>query len=250
MIQLKECLYSVEPIWIISLSGLAWLMWQCCFSGRVRWRVTLQQILRDEHGGAYSFTYVVCAPIYMLLLCLIIDSSLLVLVKMGSMYSAYCAARSATVWANASPQVASDKVRLAAVHALVPFGSSNRNHTQGTGGGGSGAGEYVAAYRRYTRGGPATSQYLVAKYGYVERATQVNYQPTHPGENDDVTATVTYEAPIHVPGVGRILGHVCPWGGPFYTYTIRSKVTLPNEGAKGADQQPSGHPMGIDYASF
>lgn len=249
MFPIAEYFRSVEHVWAVWVLSVIMLLCVFRWVPRSRKRLRLALLSADERGAAYALPYVLVFPLYMFLMCLIIESSLVLIVKMGTMYSAYSAARSAIVWLNAAPNVGSQKIRLAGVQALVPFSSSNPVHAQAGVGSGSHSGAYISAYHRYSPNGGATQDYLASKYRFAERATQVRWQPNRPRENDDVTVTISYEMPLNVPGVGRVLGHVCPWGGQFYTCPITSVATLPNEGAKDADQQPSGNPIGIKYIS-
>jgi hypothetical protein len=105
MLTLSECLRSVEVIlvtWLLSIFLLCWLL----VHGASYWRGrTLFKLLAEEDGGAYTLSYVMTFPIYFLLICTIIQSSLVLLTKMGTMYAAYCTARSAVVWLNAQPDL-------------------------------------------------------------------------------------------------------------------------------------------------
>jgi len=47
--------------------------------------------------------------------------------------------------------------------------------------------------------------------------------------NGLVAATVTYDAPLHVPGVTRFLGHRSPRGGRYFVVSISSTASLPDE---------------------
>ncbi|MEK9135818.1 MAG: hypothetical protein AAB393_01740, partial [Bacteroidota bacterium] len=111
------------------------------------------------------------------------------------------------------------------------------------GSGGSGAGEYVSAYKRYTQSGPAPASYLAPKFAFAAGATQVYWQPSNPTEYDDVEVTITYTMPLHIPGAARVLGR------PNGLYEMSSKAKLPSEAAKWGTQKPAGRSMGIDYQS-
>jgi TadE-like protein len=206
-----------------------------------------QDLVEGEDGAAYSISYVFVMPIYLLLVCLMTETALVLFVKMGTEYAAYAAARSAVVWLPAQPPIVEQKIRLAAVNAMTPFASSSSLHGQGMGSGGRGAGTFVEAYQRFARGA-ASSSYITAKYRYAEGATKVHWSPAHPRLNESVKVTLTYEMPLNTPGAGRILGHKSS-SGQFYSLPITSTVALPDEGPVGAESQPSGNPIGIEYYS-
>ena len=57
----------------------------------------LRRLASDEDGAAYTLSYVMVIPLYALLICLIIESVLMMTAKLGTVYSAYAAARTASV---------------------------------------------------------------------------------------------------------------------------------------------------------
>jgi len=71
-------------------------------------------------------------PIYILLLCLVIETTMGLIAKIGTVYSAYAAARNAIVYSSIDPASADERARHAAVRAMVPFASSGQRHTDGT----------------------------------------------------------------------------------------------------------------------
>jgi hypothetical protein len=257
MPSLAEYFRSVEavwPLWAGSLALLAALIWRA-FRGEKgtgafsppRWD-WLRALHSEEDGAAYSLAYVLTVPFFMLLVCLVIQATLILIVKMGTMYAGYASARSAVVWRSlerhGQPDLdrAREKARLAAVHALTPFASSSKLHEAGNrvGQASEGADDYVRAYHTVARGS-GLSAYLRAKYLYADKAASVDF-PDQPDANGDLPVTVRYRMPLIIPGLAPWFGKLSPWDHRFYTMEIVSKVTLPDE----APQSESGR-LGIDY---
>lgn len=93
---------------------------------------------------------------------------------------------------------------------------------------------------------PASERYLRNKYAYARQAVDVqlireNGSGGQPWD-EDLTATVTYQYPFNVVGIGRILGQPGSNGG--YIYEIASRVTLQVEHPWNEEQR-----LGISYAS-
>ena len=248
MIEPAEYFRSVEAVWLLwagtalilslalrrVLSGLSWRDWR--------------RLAAAEDGAAYSLAYVLTFPLFMLLVCVVIECTLALVVKAGTVYAAYAAARSAIVWESARPQIAEQQLRLAAVNAMTPFASSDPRYAPaGAAGGSSQAAEYIRAYRKYADG-PGSDAYLTAKYAYAEAATRVTVSPSlgAAGAEDELEVTLSYDMPFHIPGIGKAaaaLGFGSAWFGK-NVYTITSKAALQNEGPLGPDKS-----LGINYVS-
>jgi Flp pilus assembly protein TadG len=245
MIPPREFLRSVEHVWLIWLAALVLLalLTRKMLRG-FRWS-DCRTLLRREEGAAYSLSYVLAFPLYLILVCLIVECTLILLTKIGTAYAAYAGARSAIVWTSMGPDQADQKRDQAVVQALTPFSSSSDLHAQGAGVSSTpsqAARQYVQACEAYSKG-RAPAAYLLAKYGYAEKAARAQTRSSSLDWDADITVTVTYEAPFTVPIIGRILGKRAPWSGArFYTYTIVSEATLQNEAPKNADGR-----LGIDY---
>ncbi len=241
MFTLGECLRSVEIIWVLWVLSTLLICWLLVHGARC-WRgQTFRKLLAEEDGGAYTISYVLTFPIYFLLVCTVIESSLVLLTKMGTMYAAYCSARSAVVWLNAQPDLANDQIRSAAVNAMAPFASGSQQHAKwlGADSGSTNGARWYYGYYRYCKG-PAPADYMLTKYGCALAATDVTWDPAEPSVNEPINVTLTYRMPLHIPGAARVLG------APGGFYPITTKATLPNEGWVGAENQPN-YPMGIDY---
>jgi len=208
---------------------------------RVRWR-ELQRIAVNESGAGYTLSYVMCLPFLVLLIAALIECSLLLIVKVGTVYAAYAAGRSAAVWQTATPNELVDKARLAAVQAMVPFASSNPAHNPRGENPSASYFAYRSAYSRYARK-PVADAYLRAKYAYAQFATKVNVTPAT-DFNGDIVVSLTYEMPFHTLGVGRLFGRAANWNPTIYTVAIRSEAIVQNEGPR-----PPSHKLGIVYES-
>lgn len=242
-----EIFRSVEHIWIIWFVGMIILIpltWKILRG--LRWK-TMRQVAVGEDGAAYSIAYVLTLPIYILLIALVIESTLILIAKMGTVYSAYAAARSAIVWESArsgsgsQPELMNDKSQLAAVQAMAPFASSAS--IPGGGGSPGRAAEYFRAYQAHSNG-KAPVDYITAKYRFAEQATRTTIRDNGSGM---ITVTVTYQTPLHIPGAARILGGVAPsWGGQGRVYLVQTSVSLPSESPPTKDEP---WPLGIEYES-
>ena len=85
---------------------------------------TLRHLAIDEEGAAYTLSYVMVIPVYALLICMIIESVLMFTAKLGTVYAAFAAVRTATVWSSATTwEKAQEKAKRAATKAMTPFAS-------------------------------------------------------------------------------------------------------------------------------
>jgi hypothetical protein len=247
MVPWHEYLRSVEGIaavWLVSLVLVCVLTVRAL--GAVRWQ-KLVELVSGESGAAYSIAYVLTFPLYLWLVCLVIESSLLLVCKFGTVYAAYAASRSAIVWRSTQPAGSAYlQTQRAAIHALVPFASSYQAHGDGTAGGSwFSADDYVQEAGKRIKGSGVES-YLRAKFLYARKATSVWVTKSGSGPNDMVTAHVRYRAPTWVPGIGVFFGKKSPWGGNYYVVEIESAVVLPDESAKSMDGKKEGK-LGINY---
>jgi hypothetical protein len=235
---------SVEDVWILWLASVAGLaLLTCRMLKRLRLR-DLRRLARSEHGVSYTLTYVMVFPLYVFLVCLVVEATLILVVKMGTVYGAYAAARSRIVWQPANPSVADKKMHAAAVHAMTPFASSNPQHFKKIGAtdqSANGARDYALAYNKYANKS-RDPDYLIAKFSYAHKATHVHATPAAPNQpNSPITVKLTYRMPLHVPGVTRFLANNAQ--DDFPTRAITSSATIPNE----APDNPT-RKLGIEYA--
>jgi Flp pilus assembly protein TadG len=242
----SEYLRSVEWIavtWLLSsvalvvLTARAWRSWR---------RRSLRRLARGEHGAAYSLAYVLTFPLYVYLVALVVESSILLVVKAGTVYGAYAAARSAIVYRSQGVPRANEKARLAAVNAMAPFASSSDLHADGVDRSKQGAADdFARQARKFVQLKGASPGYLPAKYLYADKAVRVSVSKDDEKKPDGlVRVRLTYQAPTFVAGIGRIFGSRSAKGGAYYTVPIVTEVSLPDE----APRSESGK-LGIDHAT-
>jgi Flp pilus assembly protein TadG len=200
-------------------------------------RKPLHHLITDEEGGAYTLSYVMVIPILMLLICLTIETTLLMSAKVGTSWSAYASARTAIVWASATENWsdAENKIEEAAVQAFVPFST-------GMGAKGTApdrATDYAKSYAEFADK-PAASAYIKNKYANANERLKVTINGGKPASHDaDITVTVEYRFRFNIPGIGKLIGEK---DGDGYSFPVKSTATLQNEGPKN-DQQA----LGIGY---
>jgi hypothetical protein len=238
---------DVRPIVVVWAFATTALAWAAGF-GLKRARGNLRRMpeLAGEEGFAYALSFILTVPFMMLIVAVVVESTLLLIARIGVSFSAYAAARSAIVWETAEPAgTAETRVRMAAVHALAPFAPGDPSHLIGldTKVDENTKFAYMGMYRRYCPDGPLSDGYLLRKLVYAHHALSLSCDPPSRWDSS-VTAVVVYEHPFSWPIVGRAFGRRAPWGGPTFTYTLRGSATLQNEGPKNDEQT-----LGISYDS-
>ncbi|HEX5472479.1 MAG TPA: hypothetical protein VFW73_11360, partial [Lacipirellulaceae bacterium] len=202
---------------------------------------TLRRLAMDEDGAAYTLSYVMVIPVYALLICLIIESVLMLTAKLGTEYSAFAAARTASVWSSATTwEQTMEMAKAAATKSMTPFAS-------GTHGGLIKAASvdalaYVAAYHVFAKK-TISDKYVLSQFGYAKSHVKVEIKGPPEHWDSEITAKVTYEFPFNIPGIGRILGKRGIDG--IYYYPISSEATLQNEGP-----QDDRKTIGIGYGTL
>ena len=207
---------------------------------------SLRQLALDEVGAAYTLSYVMVIPFYALFICVIIESALMLTAKLGTVYSAYGAARTASVWASATTwEKTKLKAEESAFRTMTPF-ASGTNLSVRDANTASNAGEALAYGRAYAfyGNGQVAPKYLLAKYSYARQHVKVVFEGPPETWNSEIKVKVTYDFPFYVPGVGRLFGTYNPVDRKYY-YQLTSQVTLPNEGPK--DGLPN---IGIGYGTL
>lgn len=197
------------------------------------------QILRNEGGGAYTLSYVMVLPILMLLTCVIVETTLMMCARIGTIYAAFSGARTAIVWSSANDNWSDveDRVEQAAIQSFVPFAS-------GMGANGAApnrAADYVASYSSFADDS-VSDGYIRAKYANAEKRLKVTTTGAPGSYDSDISVTVEYRFRFNIPGIGKLIGEQDADG---YSFPLRSTVTLQNEGPKN-DQLN----MGIGYGKL
>ena len=200
---------------------------------------SILNLVRNEDGGAYTLSYVMVIPILMLLICVIVETTLMMSAKIGTVYAAYSGARTAIVWSSASDNwpEAKTKIQQAAVQSFVPFAS-------GMGSSGSVPAEasaYVDSYSSFVDDAEAES-YLRKKYANAANRLKVTVGGPPESHDSEIKVTVEYRFRFNIPGIGRLLGEQ---DGDGYSFPLRSTATLQNEGPKNEQQD-----LGIGYGQF
>jgi Flp pilus assembly protein TadG len=207
-----------------------------------RLRLTgLKRIVREEDGAAYSISLVMVVPIYLYLVCLILETTLMLSAKIGTVYAAYSGARAAAVWSSAAnPAQAREHIEQASRQAFVPFASGTMAPKE-MGNETAQERRFLDSYTAYAKA-PAARAYLAKKYRHSQQAVNVTTNGPPASWDSDITVTVEYQFPFNVPGIGLIMGTKSADGR--FVSTIRTTATLQNEGPQNDKQK-----LGIDYAS-
>ncbi len=244
-----EFVRGVEAAWLVLGAGILALVAGVIRLARSAHRPRMALVHADERGVTYSLNYVLVIPIYLLIVCMVFEATFLVVAKIGTMYAAHAGARSAVVWDSAKPTELKDKrIRQSILTALAPFASVGQKDLaagNSPSADDNAAGkDFASAYSKHSRwtGGKdiARGQLLNKYRGAAGRTTfTVNVDRSRP--DGDVKVTVTYRAPMFIPGAARLFDKD---GKPPYDYTIESTATLPNEAPVSADRT-----LGIDYRS-
>ena len=151
--------------------------------------------------------------------------------------------RSAIVWESAKPgnatsgnsrQRMQSKAKQAASNAMVTFASGNRLHQSSSSTISNGISNfnfqgYRKVYRQYAPDGEMSDKYLFQKYQYAHQHTIVKIERSSNAPDAELTAIVTYNAPFHIPFIGRILGKRPYPGATYFATTIESRATLQSE---------------------
>ena len=261
---LHDLTYSVEDVWLIWIASITALCILVFFSLRCRNWGSVLHFFRDERGASYALPYMMTFPIYMIFVCWTVQSSMILIVKIGVMHSAHMAARSAVVWRSADPfsqsrgwELAEEKARQAATVTMVPFASGYRGHTNVYRFDPAGqmrawraypqAFAYDRLYRQlasHTEAGDslAKSDFVQRKYRYAAAmTTDVVLLETANAFNAELSTEVTFRMPIHVPLAGRLLGKIHETGQG-YIRDISAKSILPLETPESPDRL-----LGIGY---
>lgn len=181
---------------------------------------TVRRFHDDQSGAAYSLSFVLILPFYVIFLCIVMEMMFLMVAKIGTMHAALAAARVAVVRSTVShpterlsgffPLLTEQEAGRAAVVALVPYSSgldvyktpSSRGQT------------YLKGYKDFVKSsGIKTSvldSYVLAKFASAEKRLKTTLKMDDSNSKtpwkQSVTAKVEYDAPFRLPYIGRILG--------------------------------------------
>lgn len=206
-------------------------------------RDALRNWLHDEQGGAYTLSYVMVIPFVMLLVALIVETSLVLHAKLGTVYAGYAAARTASVHSSTSNDWnrVQQHALAAAQQAMLPFASATQRSSDGSASQDNVAQDtYDQAYREWAQEAVARG-YVAAKFRDATSHLKISMErPT--AWDAPLNVRVTYDYPFHVPGLGRLLGEESGTGG--YTFPLSSDIVLHNDGPQNSTQT-----LGIGYGT-
>ena len=251
MISPSQIVQGMEEVWLIWLVAGAFMLKMLARTLRGWHRPHWGELARGEEGLSYSLSYMLTFPIFFLFACLVVESTWLLLAKVGTVYAAHAGARSAVVWSTAQPaSKRNPRIYQSVWTAMAPFVTGDPSWTSLPPVSlieiGEQSAEYVGVYKAYQGGSndpiasvPDTA--LGKRYLTAASRTTCKLPPDPPPAGGDLTITVTYRAPLHIPGAGRILA---PNSGLLHEYKIVSSVTLPNEAPANESKT-----LGIDYKS-
>jgi len=234
---------DVTPIillWIVSAAMLLFL------TGRLRRMIQLRKKLnlRQEEGTSYILGFVITVPIYLLLVLTILESTMLLMTKIATTYAAYGGCRSTVVWHQFDDDLEVERARQSVVNCLAPLvlsgdqiGSRAGNAPPNTY---SHAVEYVAALQKFS-GDTLRHRKLFEHYYRVAARTEIEREFVQK-ETLKTTVSVSYRAPLMVPGVARFLDQ----DGQYpYERVISSQVSMTVEMPQSASRT-----LGINYEPY
>jgi len=257
-----EIFRSVEIVWLLWFSSMAvfgFLLRRLLIrlshtDVRALWqRLSLRRFHRNQIGAAYSLSFILILPFLIFLIALIIETSYMLVAKIGTMHAAFAAARTGTVWStgdtnddaeNGFSKPAKINAEQSAITAMVPYASgtpkvSGRENSDVS----DKAEKYYRVYSDIKAHNPTPppkgwgkelgKSYIKKKYRYSAYATQAELSLV-PNENNNavrwkqyVQAKVTYEYPFTVLPVGRAL--LGKEKGGRVVYEIQSIAKINNE---------------------
>jgi len=234
--------FVVLVVWI----GAAAVLTLACvaFQGCPNWS-RLRDLPHDEAGSSHALGYALGFPIFGMFLLLFVETTLLLIGKVGTMYAAHAAARSAVVWSSAHPEsIREEKIRDAACYAMAPFANGNSLYANQLPPRPDKEADLYEAYSLYAANSILSRGYIAAKARIAHELTtcQITLLPS-PGRSAVILANVRFEAPLYSRIIGVVLGRR-ESGRSFYTRRITSSATMPEDRGRSADGG-----VGIDYHS-
>ena len=163
-------LESISDVWVIWAISLILL----CIVFRLAWRKakkgSVKRLIFGESGASYALPYVLTFPVFLLLIALFLQATLIIVCKMGTMYAAHASARSLTVWQSSYSKdkdvgkgYVKFKAKRAAVMAMAPFANSSESDRQRL------FPAYPVAFGDLEKGGIDLEGSLVNALTYVDR---------------------------------------------------------------------------------
>jgi len=257
-----ELFRSVEIVWALWFSSLTLLVLlsRCLLRrmDRVNYRTVLARFHplrfhRDTRGAAYSLSFIMVLPFLIFLIALIIETTFMLVAKIGTMQAAFAAARTASVWTTQdthSPGEFSSKThakaKQAAIVAMVPYASGYTNSSTHQ----KDAEKYLKIYEAFNNMSSTANkssrslfwehfislnrEYIIKRYNYAAQNVEVDpdYDPRS-RVNDEkwkkhIQAKVSYRYPFKIMPLGPRLGGIKKPDGT-YVYEISSIAKINNE---------------------
>jgi hypothetical protein len=163
--------------------------------------------------------------------------------KLGTVHAAYAGARAAAVWSSATSwDRAEQKIEQAAIMSFVPFASATGAPGAPTIDAAADAETYIQAYEEFVDR-PVSAKYVRAKIANATRSLNVATNGPPADWQTDITVTVEYSFPFHIPGIGRLIGQPGDDGG--YYFPLRSEAVLQHDGPRNDSQT-----LGIGYGTL
>jgi hypothetical protein len=241
---------SVVPIAALWLTAIVALL---ILAGRGRVSVSSEAARpRDPEGGFdYTVNLVATLPVLGVLICLVLETTLILAAKLGTVYAAYAAARSGIVWEMYGSATALPKAQQAVVLALAPFSRGLASPPAGAGTEApdpvlAAAQSYAEAYRRAT-GGPLSPTFLNAQYLQAARTSSVTLATSTSMSAEPasvLTARVQYRYLFRFRIIATMLGaEVDPDTGERF-WTVTTTVSRARQ-----EVLDGAFPLGIPYRS-
>ena len=252
---------SIEHLLLIWGGCVCLVIWFTWKGGRVVRQRSLFCMHKNEEGAAYSLSFLMVFPFYVLLIAIIFETTFVFLAKMGTMHSSYAAARAAAVYTTVNfqkerqgqpiPPIAMSFAKKAAVQSMTPYARGIFQDDQFLDKDLPAAQTYLKAFHEYLSMNNKTCRlndsYLKKKYAYAYYAVSVS-AILAPGSGSnmwdkELEVTLTYKSPAFLPYIGKLLGaKKSTTGDQLYYYELITKSSIANECPKNE----TGH-LGIRY---
>lgn len=228
----------VIALWVVAATGLV----VTTSIGRKRWsrasgRTPASGLITKQQGVSYTLGFVLTIPVYLLFVLMILETTVLLMTRIATVYAACAGARSNVVWHNFNQELAEQRCQQAVVSALTPFvvATDSEGSQSGTARPevAQESREYVSALQSFA-GDNVDSHKVQLRYRRVDARTELAIERSTDEVTQAplVTVTVRYQAPLFVPGVARLLDHD---GRYPYERVVTSKFTMPLEQIRSDD---------------
>jgi len=242
-----ESVEIILPLWVLACALLFFLLRGFIRNflaaiKAVQWR----SFNKEERAAATTVEFAMAIPVLILLICFVLDTTFLLMAKMGTVYAAFGTARSVCVWeASLDESSVNDWATSTAIRNMIPFSSGSKTLDRVSADSSS---PYLEAYKNYTSemdAKSASNKYITAKRDYAAKSViaEVLVEPDPDDSLGEViNVTVTYEYPTPFAVYAKLFGEKGHNG--FYVIPVSSTIKLHNELPRNLDKK-----LGINYAS-